>query len=115
MGLAQLNERSREIFRLIVESYLSTRGTLVGVVVLVDVRRGLEEEEHALLDFVTALDVPALVVATKIDKLTRAERTHAERALAAAPVPVVAFSAVTGEGVDEVWRAIATWTRGHKR
>jgi len=30
-------------------------------------------------------------------------------------VPVVAFSAVTGEGVDEVWRAIATWTRGHKR
>jgi len=61
------------------------------------------------------LDVPALVVATKIDKLTRAERTHAERALAAAPVPVVAFSAVTGEGVDEVWRAIATWTGGHKR
>jgi len=28
---------------------------------------------------------------------------------------VVASFAVTGEGVDEVWRAIATWTGGRKR
>jgi GTP-binding protein len=109
-GYARVSKAARAAWRPLVESYLTTRGTLAGVVLLVDLRRGLEEEEHALLEFVAALDVPALVVATKIDKLARGERVRAERALAAAPVPVVAFSAVTGEGVADVWRAIRAWT-----
>jgi GTP-binding protein len=110
-GYAKVSKAARAAWRPLVESYLGTRGTLAGVVLLVDVRRGLEEEEHALLDFVAAVDVPALVVATKVDKLGRSERVRMERALAAVPVPVVVFSAVTGEGVDAVWRTIATWTR----
>jgi GTP-binding protein len=113
-GYARVSKAARAAWRPLVESYLGTRGTLAGVVLLVDVRRGLEEEEHALLDFVTALAVPALVVATKVDKLGRNERTRMERALATAPVPVVAFSAVTGEGVDDVWRAITTWTQASR-
>ena len=113
-GYAKVSKAARAAWRPLVESYLSTRRTLAGIVLLIDVRRGLEEEEHALLDFVAALEVPALVVATKVDKLTRAERARAERALAAALVPVVAFSAVTGEGVDAMWRAIATWTQAAK-
>ena len=109
-GYARVSKAARAAWRPLVESYLSTRDTLAGVVVLIDVRRGLEPEEVDLLEFVAALDIPALVVATKIDKLARGERVRAERALAAGRVPAVAFSAVTGEGVDDVWRAIATWT-----
>lgn len=110
-GYARVSKAARAAWRPLVESYLSTRGALAGVILLVDVRRGLEEEEHALLDFVAALNLPALLVATKIDKLGRGERARVERTLAATPVPVVAFSAVTGEGVDAVWRVIAEWTR----
>jgi GTP-binding protein len=110
-GYARVSKAARAAWRPLVESYLGTRAALAGVVLLVDVRRGLEEEEHALLEFVAALDVPALIVATKADKLKHGERTRLERALAVAPVPVVAFSAVTGEGVDAVWRMIAGWTR----
>ena len=110
-GYARVSMAARAAWRPLVESYLSTRGALAGVVLLVDVRRGLEEEEHALLDFVAAVDRPALIVATKVDKLRRNERVLALRALAASAVPVVAFSAVSGEGVDEVWRAIVDWRR----
>lgn len=109
-GYARVSQSARAAWRPLVESYLTGREPLAGIVLLVDVRRGLESEEHALLEFVAAHDIPALVLATKIDKLGRGERTRAERALAVGRVPVVPFSAVTGEGVDEVWRAIATWS-----
>lgn len=109
-GYAKVSKAAREAWRPLVESYLGTRGVLAGVVLIVDVRRGLEEEEHQLLDFLAALDVPALVLATKIDKLNRGERTKALAALAASAVPVVPFSAVTGDGVSTVWKTIAAWT-----
>jgi GTP-binding protein len=84
---------------------------LAGVVLIVDVRRGLEEEEHQLLDFLATIAVPTLVLATKIDKLKRGEQTKALRAIAASSLPVVPFSAVTGDGVAAVWKTIAEWTR----
>ena len=70
-----------------------------------------EEEEHQLLEFLAALEIAVLVLATKVDKLKLGERTKALRALAASTLPVVPFSAVTGAGVAEVWATIAAWTR----
>jgi GTP-binding protein len=110
-GYAKVSHAAREAWRPLVESYLSARGPLAGVILIVDVRRGLEEEEHQLLAFLAALAIPALVIATKIDKLNRGAQAKALQAVAAATVPIVPFSAVTGEGVAAVWRAIAEWTR----
>jgi GTP-binding protein len=109
-GYARVSHAARAAWRPLVESYLAARGPLAGVVLVVDLRRGLEDEEHALLDFLAALGRPVLLVATKADKLGRAERGRALAALAAAGHAVVPFSATTGEGVDAVWRAIASWT-----
>ncbi len=110
-GYARVSKAAREAWRPLVESYLGTRGVLAGVVLIVDVRRGLEEEEHQLLDFLAALEVPALVLATKIDKLNLGERTRALRALTESARSVVPFSAVTGDGAADVWKTIAAWTR----
>jgi GTP-binding protein len=117
-GYAKVSKAAREAWRPLVESYLSTRGVLAGVILIVDVRRGLEEEEFQLLDFLATLAVPALVLATKIDKLNRGEQAKALKALADAgtgAVPVVPFSAVSGEGVPAVWKTIADWTRRERR
>lgn len=110
-GYAKVSQTARAAWRPLVESYLGSRGILAGVVLIVDVRRGLEEEEHQLLDYLSALAVPALVIATKLDKLNRGEQARALKAIATGPVPVVPFSAVTGEGVPAVWKTIAEWTR----
>ncbi len=112
-GYAKVSKTERAAWRPLVESYLSTRVALAGVVLIVDVRRGLEEEEHQLLDFLAARAVPALVLATKIDKLNRSGQAKALRALAAGERPIVPFSAVTGDGVGAVWKAIAGWTAAH--
>jgi len=95
----------------LVETYLVGRPTLRGVLLVVDARRGLEGEEEDLLAYLAALPRPATVVATKLDKLAR---NAARTALAAigGPVPVVGFSARTGDGRDELWRVVSAWVAG---
>jgi GTP-binding protein len=110
-GYAKVSHAARAAWRPLVESYLGARGALTGVILIVDVRRGLEEEEHQLLDFLAALAVPVLILATKIDKLGRSAQAKALAAMGSSARPVIPFSAVTGEGVPAVWKTIAEWTR----
>jgi GTP-binding protein len=113
-GYARVSHAARAAWRPLVESYLRTRDALTGVVLLVDARRGLEEEERQLIEFLAVIGRPVLVVATKIDKLNRRERDAALAAFrrslpgasGSADVALVPFSATTGEGLDEVWSAI---------
>jgi GTP-binding protein len=74
---------------------------------LVDVRHPGLESDRAAWDWVSTSASNAAVVATKIDKLSRGERIRAmgqhESVFDASVVPV---SAVTGEGLDELWNLI---------
>jgi GTP-binding protein len=74
---------------------------------LVDARHpGLEPDRQAWSWLQTAAGACA-IVATKIDKLSRAERLRAMRACEAAfENSVLPVSAVTGEGLDELWTLI---------
>jgi GTP-binding protein len=79
---------------------------------LIDARHpGLESDIDASRWF-DSLGVACQIVATKIDKLTRSERTRnlkeLERIFGRAPLPV---SAASGEGLDELWRLIAKVAR----
>src|SRR5262249_5074702 len=80
---------------------------------LVDARRGLEQDDRELITFVDSAKgasrrpVEVLLVATKIDKLARSARKTDLMALErAAGRKVVGYSSVTGEGRAELWRAI---------
>jgi GTP-binding protein len=111
-GFAVGPEDERRAWGPLVEHYLAERRTLRGVLVLVDVRRGIEEDEEQLLTYLDQLGVPATVVATKSDKLGRAALRTARAALDSAlggKVPVVGFSARTGEGRPELWRVLTQW------
>ena len=73
-GFAKVPVSIRESFGPMIEGYLSGRTTLRGMLLLVDARRGLEEEEHELVEFANAHHRPVLVAATKIDKMPANER-----------------------------------------
>jgi GTP-binding protein len=110
-GWAKRSKAERGQWQGMIEGYLSKRVGLRAVVSLVDVRRGVEEEERELAEFLAAArrvnetKPPELVlVATKIDKLTLAARKPALEAVRkGAGVKPVAFSSVTGEGREELW------------
>ena len=107
-GFAVGPERERIGWGPLVEGYLRGRPTLRGVVLIVDVRRGLEAEEMQVLDFAAAVGLPAVVVATKLDKLSRSQ-AGAALARLAGPSAVIGFSARSGEGRDALWRVVAGW------
>jgi 50S ribosomal subunit-associated GTPase HflX len=60
------------------------------------------------LEWLAAQGRPVLAAASKVDKLTRAERQRAERDWTTAlNVPVLPVSATTGEGLDQLWTQIS--------
>jgi GTP-binding protein len=84
----------------------------VAALLLVDARHpGLPNDIEAWRWLHAAVD-RAAIVATKIDKLSRAERQRATKTNDAVfDAPVLPVSAVTGEGLDELWKLIDRMTR----
>ena len=106
-GFAQRSKSERLSWGPMIEGFLRHRVGLRGVVVLVDVRRGLEDEEHELLAFLAHIGQRAIVVATKMDRLPANKQKPAILALAkASGVQALPYSAHTGAGRDQLWRAL---------
>jgi GTP-binding protein len=95
-------------FGALVETYVNRPGSRA-VLLLVDARHpGLESDLEAARWF-RSQPCAVGVVATKVDKLTRAERErHARELETLFQVPVALVSAHTGEGLDDLWKMIAS-------
>jgi GTP-binding protein len=74
---------------------------------LVDTRHPGMESDIAAWDWLQSVTESPALVATKIDKLARGERIRATGQLESVfDTPVLPVSAVTGEGLDELWKLI---------
>lgn len=109
-GYARISKERRAAWRPLIEGYLRGSPRLRGVVQLLDSRRAPSDDDLQMLEYLADAGTPAIVVATKIDKLPRASRAGRITELAGeAGIPVeqvIPFSAVTGEGRDELAEAI---------
>src|SRR6266498_4502150 len=66
----------------LIEGYLGRTPRLAGVVQLLDIRREPNEDDVSMLDFLSALELPTIVVLTKADKISRAQAEARTAALA---------------------------------
>jgi len=107
-GYAEVSRAMRESWRPLIESYLSGRTTIAGVVLLVDIRRGAADEELDFVPWLAARNIPVIVALTKADKLAKNKRmleiTRARRELALTRDPI-AVSILSGDGIDQLWSA----------
>ncbi|QEA34656.1 ribosome biogenesis GTP-binding protein YihA/YsxC [Weissella soli] len=108
-GYAKVSKKMREEFGQMIETYLTERPQLKGVVSLVDARHEPSEEDIAMYNWLTYYNIPVLVVATKADKIARGKWNKAESVIKKAlefdreTSAFQMFSAVTKSGKDEVW------------
>lgn len=70
-GYAKRSKRTLSYWGNIIESYLSNRANIKLMLVLVDVRRGLQKEELDLMSFLSYLKKDFFLVFTKVDKLSK--------------------------------------------
>lgn len=70
---ARSGDEMREWTQMI-EEYLMNRENLAGLVLLMDIRREWEEEEEMLKRFLTKMDIPGIVLLTKVDRCSNSEK-----------------------------------------
>ena len=73
-GYAQVSQTERRAWQPLIEGYTRSRRALALFVVLIDARRGIEDEERQLYEWLGTENVPAQIVFTKVDKLPASER-----------------------------------------
>jgi GTP-binding protein len=106
-GYAQRSKAERKSWGPLIEGFLSERPGLRGAVVIIDVRRGVQDDDVQLLEFLESVGVTPIVVATKIDKLPASKRKPAIAKLRnQLGCPVTPYSSVTGDGRDALWKRL---------
>jgi GTP-binding protein len=115
-GYARGGRESVEAFEQLTQAYFdpSTREQrrIAGVLQLIDSRHPDLPQDEAGYAWLLAVQAPVAIVATKIDKLNRSEQAKTLRALKESyDSPVLPVSAFEGDGLDEIWKLMRTWTR----
>ena len=109
-GYARVPEATRSKWAELIEWYLGSSGDVKGVVHLVDSRHPPTEHDHRMVEYLSEVGLPTLVVLTKVDKLKRMEREaafpRAAEALGLDESQLVPFSSKTGEGRDALLAAL---------
>ena len=107
-GYAKLSREISEEWPKFIEPYLNDRPTLALCLALVDVNVPPQASDRQLLDFLNSSGRDFLLIATKSDRLSNNQLCNALKGLAEAypTATVIAFSAKTGAGRDEVWKKI---------
>ena len=109
-GYANVPASVRKSWGPMVETYLSTRQVLRGVVLIMDIRRTPGLQETNFIEWLHHYNNPSILVLTKVDKLSKTNRIKQRRANAnALGVDVddlILFSAKSRQGKDAVWGAI---------
>jgi GTP-binding protein len=113
-GYAKVPAAVRKKWGPMIETYLSSRTTLKGVVIIMDIRRLPREEEQNLIHWLAHFSIAAILVLTKTDKLSKTKVLKQQAAilqtLAVEKEDVILFSAKTRRGKDAVWHAILALT-----
>ncbi|HEX4931931.1 MAG TPA: ribosome biogenesis GTP-binding protein YihA/YsxC, partial [Gemmatimonadaceae bacterium] len=111
-GYARVSRTKRHSWQPLIDGYLRNTTQLRGIVLLLDIRRDPNAEDLAMLDYLAELEIPTLVVITKVDKLGTTARGERMAALMAAigvdPSQVIASSAHTGEGRNDLAEAVVS-------
>ena len=111
-GYAKVSQKKREQFGMMIQDYLETRANLQGIIILVDARHEPTKNDVAMYNYALYLNIPILVVCTKIDKVKKSQQNQVLAILKRKldlnhdNVDVLTFSSVQKLHVQEVWQWI---------
>lgn len=106
-GYAKLSFSEKKRFSRTIEHYFDDERDLRLVLQLIDMRHPPSADDYQMLEYLTHCELPFIVVLTKADKLNKTQRAERLAALQEEfadyeGIHMVPFSAITGEGVEEL-------------
>jgi GTP-binding protein len=105
-GFAKAPRQEKEKWAAMIEGYLERSRNLKHVLQLVDIRHTPTQEDQMMVNYLRHYDIPFTVVATKADKLSKAQRGRSIpvicRTLVVQPWEVITHSSEDGTGKDKL-------------
>lgn len=109
-GYARVPESIKRTWGPMVEAYLTTRKTLKGVVLIMDIRRVPGAQELEFIEWLRYYRIPSILILTKADKLSKSKQMNQHIAitkiLGVDRNDLILFSAKSRMGKDAIWAAI---------
>lgn len=108
-GFARVPKKLKEEWGNLINDYLVNRPHLTGIIQIVDARHKPTSDDKVMFDWLKEAGISVLLVATKVDKISRGQRKKQERlikeTLGLKPnldIEFVFFSAKSGEGKNKI-------------
>lgn len=113
-GFAKVPLKVKDKWQRELEQYLRQRETLVGLILLSDIRHPLKEFDRMMIDWAVQSDLPLHILLTKSDKFKRGAAqntllTVQKEVAALGNVSVQLFSSLKNVGVDEARTKLSDW------
>jgi GTP-binding protein len=107
-GYAKAGKNAIRKWKDLIERYFHKQSTIALVIQLVDSRMPPTETDVQLSEWLDALQLPRMVVATKSDKLSNNQKSLQSRLISSSigGRSIVMSSAKTGEGCREIWKQV---------
>ena len=114
-GYAKVPDKVKQEWQRFIESYLTTRFTLCGLVIVMDIRRPMLEHDLNMLSWAEFRNLPTHVILNKSDKLKKGQakssllKTQQQLKQYKHPVSVQMLSAFKKTGLDELRKQLDSW------
>ena len=118
-GFAKVSKSKRDHWAYEIPRYFETRRSLIGLILVVDSRHRLKEQELEILEWCRIADLPVLLLLNKCDKLNQQQTVKVLRDLdhdvdrSNDGITAQLFSATARRGVDPALAVIASWFGPH--
>ncbi|MDA0977428.1 MAG: ribosome biogenesis GTP-binding protein YihA/YsxC [Proteobacteria bacterium] len=116
-GYAKVPMSVKDHWQQHLSEYLRTRQSLVGMILLVDIRHPLKEFDETMITWSQDNDLPLHILLTKADKLKRGAQQNqllGVRKGLPANASVQVFSATRKLGIEELEQVLRDWFRGNQ-
>jgi GTP-binding protein len=113
-GYAKVSEAKQRHWAETLGEYLLSRKSLVGLILLMDIRHPLKEYDRNMVHWCTHAELPVYVILNKADKLSKgkagASLLDVKRKLADFPIEgIQLFSSLKRTGVDDALQQLCKW------
>lgn len=107
-GYARVSKAKRQDFGVMIQDYLETRANLEGLIILIDSRHKPTKDDIAMYEYAQYLNLPILVITTKIDKLKKSQQSKVVSSISKSidinksNVTVIPYSSITKINSDKI-------------
>lgn len=109
-GFANRSAQEQENYAILMESYFSERTEPRGLILIVDCRRGMSDDDYLMLDIAKEQKLPCLIVLSKMDKLPFSKQKNIlNKTSQQTGYPVYGFSDLKKESITAIQQHVLRW------